>query len=137
MFLMVKTLFYQCEDCIRNTIKRLIYCFITILFFVFSINTPKNTPYFFCYPLKSLVLQTITTRLRQDYGKITARLPTDRIYYLLRQQSFICWQKWLYISSNTKQALELSQQNVGTYRVYKKIILSMPPIMPQKRKVTP
>ena len=83
------------------------------------------------------VHRKVTQRFyRNHYGKVTVRLPTDRIYYLLRQQSFICWQKWLYISSNTKQALELIQQNVGTYRVYKKIILSMPPIMPQKRKVT-
>ena len=83
------------------------------------------------------VCPKVTQRFyRNHYGMITVRLPTDRIYYLLRQQSFICWQKWLYISSNTKQALELMAQNVGVYRFYKRITLSMPPIMPPKIKVT-
>ena len=86
-------LFYQCDDHTGNRIKRLMCCFITILFLRFSISTPKNTPFLFCYPLKPVQIVhfpiSSTTRLHQvlpqDYRKIAQRLPKglEHIVYIL------------------------------------------------------
>ena len=104
-----KCCFYQCEDLASNHIHRLICCFITILFFSFSINTPKSTPFFFCYPLKTVQIvhfpissTTTTTRLhqvlpqdcpniamifsrslRQDYVKVWSRFYKSQNFYFV------------------------------------------------------
>ena len=56
---------------------------------VFIEKYPQKYPLFFLLPPKK-------PSFADNHNKITARLPTHRIYYLLRQQRFICWQN-LYI----------------------------------------